>query len=78
MPKVRCHYLDCGFLDEGVCTAAMVEFDPDSGCMTYSANAGALNGDDWEEEDELGEWEELEDEEEDDELWLDEDEETEA
>ncbi len=46
--------------------------------MTYSANAGALNGDDWEEEDELEEWEELEDEEEDDELWLDEDEETEA
>ncbi len=42
MPKVRCHYLDCGFLDEGVCTAAMVEFDPDSGCMTYSANAGVL------------------------------------
>ncbi len=29
MPKIRCHYLDCAFLDEGYCSAAAVEVDPD-------------------------------------------------
>jgi len=35
MPRIRCHYLDCGFLDDGYCSAAAVEIDPDAGCMTY-------------------------------------------
>lgn len=70
MPRIRCHYTDCIFLDEGYCSAAAVELDPDTGCATYSPNEEAMENDDW--EDDLDEWddEELEEEEE----WLDEDE----
>lgn len=72
MPRIRCHYIDCVFVDDGYCGAASVEFDPDVGCMTYS-RATDLSEDEWENEDkELEEWEvdELDD---DDELWLDDD-----
>jgi hypothetical protein len=70
MPRIRCHYLDCIFLDEGYCSAAAVEIDPDTGCATYSPSEDVAD-EDWEEE-ELEEWED-EGEEEDDELWLDDD-----
>ncbi len=73
MPRIRCHYLDCVFLDDGYCGAAAVEIDPDTGCATYSPNEEAVKDEDWEEE-ELEEWEEEEVEEEDDDLWLDEEE----
>ena len=46
MPRIRCHYLDCAFLDEGYCSAAMVELDPDKGCVTYSPIADSLPEDD--------------------------------
>ncbi len=76
MPRIRCHYLDCVFLDEGFCSAAAVEFDPDSGCATYSPNAEAATENDWDEEEELDEWEELDlDEDEDGDSWLDDDDE---
>jgi hypothetical protein len=76
MPRIRCHYIDCVFLDDGYCGAAAVEIDPDAGCMTYSRADDMENDDDWEtEEEELDEWEEIDSEDEDDELWLDEDEE---
>ena len=75
MPRIRCHYLDCAFLDDGYCSAAAVELDPDNGCKTYSPSADANVEDDWDEDEELEEWEELEDEEEDDDLWTDSDEE---
>ncbi len=77
MPRIRCHYLDCVFLDEGYCSAALVEFDPDSGCSTYSPNAEAAAENEWDEEEELEEWEETEEEEGDDEddIWTDEEEE---
>jgi hypothetical protein len=79
MPRIKCHYLDCVFLDDSYCSAAAIEVDPDSGCMTYSPNSEVATDEDWEEEEEEGleEWEETdtEDEEEDD-VWLeDEDEE---
>jgi hypothetical protein len=71
MPRIRCHYVDCVFLDEGYCSAAAVEFDADTGCATYSpSEEAAANDEDWEEEPE--EWEEDEDDEED--LWMDEEE----
>ncbi len=74
MPRIRCHYIDCLFLDDGYCGAAAVEIDPDEGCMTY-ARADDLVEADWEEEEEdLDEWDEIDLEEEDDDLWLDEDE----
>ena len=72
MPRIRCHYSDCVFLDEGYCSAAAVEIDPDTGCATYSPNEEAASEDEeWDEE----EWEEEDVDEEDDELWLDEEEE---
>jgi hypothetical protein len=59
MPRIRCHYNDCVFNDEGYCSAAAVEFDPDTGCATYAPTDGATTGDDqWEDEEELEEWEE--------------------
>ncbi len=69
MPKVRCFYEDCIFLDEGYCTAAAVEIDPNQGCLTYKP-VGEFLGDEeeWLEEEELLE-DTLEDE-----LWEDEDE----
>ena len=71
MPRIRCHYMDCIFIDEGFCSAAAVEIDPDTGCATYSPSEDALEEDDWE-EDEIEEWE-SEGDEEDDDLWLDDD-----
>lgn len=69
MPRIRCHYMDCIFIDEGYCSAAAVELDPDTGCATYAPSEDALD-DDWD-EDEIEEWED--DTEEDDDLWLDDD-----
>lgn len=73
MPRIRCHYNDCVFNDEGYCSAAAVEFDPDTGCATYSpVDGAAADEDQWDDEEELEEWddEDLED----DELWEDEEE----
>ena len=72
MPRIKCHYIDCVFLDEGYCSAAAIELDPDTGCATYSPSDEAVAEEDWEEEEE---WEEDESEEEDDELWEDEEDE---
>ena len=71
MPRIKCHYIDCVFLDDGYCSAAAVEIDPDTGCATYSPSDEANQ--EWEEEEET-EWEEDETEEEEDELWDDEEE----
>jgi hypothetical protein len=72
MPRIRCHYIDCVFIDDGYCSAAAVEVDPDVGCMTFS-RATDLEEDDWEDPDkELEEWDDI-DLEEDDDMWLDDD-----
>jgi len=75
MPRIRCHYVDCVFLDDGYCGAAAIEVDPDVGCMTFARADDTETTPDWEEDEEaeLEEWDDT-DEEEDDELWLDEDE----
>ena len=63
MPRIRCHYTDCVFLDDGYCGAAAVEFDPDTGCATYSpTEESAAPGEEWDSD--LEEWEEDETEEE--------------
>jgi hypothetical protein len=72
MPRIKCHYVDCVFLDDGYCSAAAVEIDPDAGCATYSPSDAAAAGE-WDAEEET-EWEEDETEEGEDELWDDEDE----
>jgi hypothetical protein len=69
LPRIRCHYIDCVFLDDGYCSAVGVEFDPDVGCMTYS-RANDL-AEDWEDpEKDLEEWDEIDLEEDDDGPWL--------
>ena len=74
MPRIRCHYHDCIFVDEGYCSAAAVEIDQDTGCATYSPSDSADTEEDWEDDDNLDNWdqEEFED---DDDIWLDDDEE---
>jgi hypothetical protein len=75
MPRIRCHYIDCVFLDDGYCGAAAVEFDPDVGCMTYSRADDADVEDDWdEEEEELDDWEEIDVDDEEEDVWLDDEE----
>jgi hypothetical protein len=76
MPRIRCHYIDCVFLDDGYCGAAAIEVDPDIGCMTYSRADDLEVDDEWEENAEpLDEWDDLEvEDEDDDDLWLDDDE----
>jgi hypothetical protein len=76
MPRIRCHYIDCVFLDDGYCGAAAIELDPDVGCMTFSRADDLEVDDEWEDdEDEVDEWEEIEPDEDEDELWLDDDDE---
>ena len=70
MPRIRCHYMDCIFIDEGYCSAAAVEIDPDTGCATYSPSEDAIDDEDWDDE-ELDEWEA--DSEDDEDLWVDDD-----
>ena len=41
MARIRCHYVNCVFLDEGYCSAAAVEIDPDTGCATFTEAEGA-------------------------------------
>ncbi|HEX9596583.1 MAG TPA: hypothetical protein VF982_06855 [Anaerolineales bacterium] len=77
MPRIRCHYADCVFLDEGYCSAAAVEIHPAEGCLTYSAAGEVSPEAAWEDNKELEEeWADagftaVEDD--DDDLWLEED-----
>ena len=76
MPRIRCHYLDCVFIDDGFCSAPAVEIDPDEGCFTYRIDGPATDDDDeWTDDDLLEqEWDEVNLEDEDDDAWLDADE----
>ncbi|MCZ2126989.1 MAG: hypothetical protein LC099_04355 [Anaerolineales bacterium] len=73
MPRIKCHYVDCVFLDDGFCGAAAIELDPDEGCLTYSPADGAAEDAEWDEEDEAAEWDE--EDADGDEDWLDEEDE---
>jgi hypothetical protein len=75
MPRIKCHYTDCVFIDEGLCGAAAVEIDPDTGCVTYSPTEGGSSDDEWEDEDEADEWEDDEIDGEEDDEWLEEEDE---
>ena len=51
MPRIRCRYIDCVFTDDGYCSAAAVEIDPDTGCVTYAPPEGVAAGNEkWDEE----------------------------
>lgn len=53
MPRIRCHYEDCVFLEDGYCGAAAIELEPEGGCLTYARvdETEAKQVDEWEEED---------------------------
>lgn len=53
MARIRCLYEDCVYLKKGICSAPMIELDPEDGCLTYSEEIGGLN-DPFLEEDEGG------------------------
>jgi hypothetical protein len=74
MPRIRCRYMDCVFVDDGYCSAAAVEFDPDTGCATYKPSEETASEAGWDDEDKLEEWTESEFDEEEDDLWIDEEE----
>ena len=62
MPRIRCRYVDCVFLEDGYCGAAAVEIDPDEGCLTYSHIEDVQTEEGWDDE-ELNEiWDEEEEE----------------
>ncbi len=70
--KIRCKYLDCAFLENNYCTAALVELDSDKGCLTYMPNSNAAEtssnteDENWDEHPEETEnWDELEEEQDD-------------
>jgi len=74
MPRIRCRYEDCIFLDGGFCTAERIELDPEMGCLTFQRADEVVEEVVWEEEEELEEEEVLDDEDEEEELDWDEDE----
>lgn len=61
MPRIRCRYVDCVFLEDGYCGAAAVEIDPDEGCLTYSHIDDVPADAEWDEEDLEEIWEEEDD-----------------
>ena len=72
MPRIRCYYVDCVFLDDGFCSAAAIELDPDMGCGTF-ARANDLEVTEELELDELDGWDDLDDLDDEEDLWLDDD-----
>jgi hypothetical protein len=60
MPRIRCRYVDCVFLEDGYCGAAAVEIDPDEGCLTYSHIEDVPTDEAWDEEEMDEIWEEEE------------------
>ena len=61
MPRIRCHYIDCVYLEDGFCGIASVEIDPDEGCRTYKRIGESPDDEDWDDENLEEIWEEDED-----------------
>jgi hypothetical protein len=52
MARIRCKYIGCTFLDEGLCSAPTVELDPDEGCLTFTQVGDPFEDDeDWDGDD---------------------------
>ena len=61
MARVRCKYISCTFLDNGICSATTIELDPDEGCLTFSQPGDPFEDDDWNDDDDMDgydEWDE--------------------
>jgi len=76
MPRIRCRYIDCIYLEEEFCGAPAIELDPDEGCLKYTRLGEVTEDEEWEEEEFVEIWDAdegdlyLDDEEEDD--WIEE------
>jgi hypothetical protein len=78
MPRIRCRYEDCIFLEDGYCGAAAIELEPDTGCLTYTrVDDDSKEEDEWEEDDveELEEDDDYFEDEDEDDDWEDDDDE---
>jgi hypothetical protein len=81
MPRIRCRYIDCYYIESGFCTAENVIIDPDEGCLTYSHidDISLSEPEDWqldeiEDIDDLDEvWDDGEGDEEETEDWIEDD-----
>lgn len=63
MPKVKCRYYDCVYLEDSYCGAVAIEIDPEEGCLTYARIEDVEDDDDWDDDEEIDElWDEEEDE----------------
>jgi len=62
VPRIRCHYIDCVYLEDGFCGIASVEIDPDEGCRTYKHVGDSPDDDDWDDENLEEIWDEDEEE----------------
>ena len=62
MPRIRCRYIGCVYLEEEYCTASFIDLDPDIGCQSFSQGGDLYDDvdDDWDEdeEDDFEGWEE--------------------
>ncbi len=83
MPRIRCRYIDCIFLESSFCGTDQIDLDPELGCLTYTQeeeDSAVGKEEEWEEEKAVDEkeeeWDEdeLEDEELDEEDFDEEDE----
>jgi hypothetical protein len=51
MPRIRCAYYECVYLERGFCGAEEIDLDPEEGCLTFTQIEDlALDDEDWEEE----------------------------
>ncbi len=55
MPRIRCHYGDCVFLDSGYCSASAAEIDPEEGCLTYAQSVEVSPEQAWQDNERLEE-----------------------
>jgi len=69
MPRIRCRYVDCVYLESGFCGADQIDLDPELGCLTYTQEEEELPKEaEWEEEEEAEVLDEEEEEEWDEDL----------
>jgi hypothetical protein len=72
MARIRCKYVGCTYLDQGLCAAPVIELDPDEGCMTFTQIGDPYDDDDdW--DDDLDGYQEWDDDDFDDSLYDDDD-----
>lgn len=43
MPRIRCSHEDCVILSKMYCTSAIIELDPEDGCLNYSEDPLVIN-----------------------------------